>query len=117
MDARNRQTLGVVFVAALVAFLIALIPTCGQAAEPTAAVENECAVEGDVAKYIAEARDQGVDMSTLLASAKMVGQRNGVGTGALTRTLVILVYTNDELARMTPRQVLRSIYQACMRIQ
>jgi len=34
MDAKNRQTLGIVFVAALIAFLIALIPTCGQAAEP-----------------------------------------------------------------------------------
>ena len=39
MNAKNRQTVGIIFVAALVAVLIGLIPTCSQAAEP-ATIEN-----------------------------------------------------------------------------
>ena len=33
MNAKNRQTIGIIFVAALVAILIGLIPTCSQATE------------------------------------------------------------------------------------
>lgn len=38
MNARHRQTLGIVFVAAFVAFLLALIPTCSQAAPAIVAI-------------------------------------------------------------------------------
>ena len=112
MNARNRETIGIIFVAALVAFLLALIPTCGHAAT---ADEDEafCEMIADYAQVAANARDQGMLLGEFKSIAARKAKTSGSPMGPLIGKIATAVYTSDDFAGLTPEQTMRYAYRTC----
>jgi len=118
MNARNRQTIGIIFVAALVAFLLALIPMSCHATT-TAADEGFCEVVADAAQVAAKARNEGVLLGQYKSHIAHIGDPHDTGAANMRKLLdkiSTVVYTSDDFAGLTPEQTMRYAYRTCMSV-